>query len=157
MDNSDWIVKYFGYLVSEFNFRVVEKLYSERTMGNAMVLFLSAHIGIEVVLDRNEVSIAFNYPEEPRESWFNYKDALKCFSPAEKAYPNIGQLFDEKRAKHDSNADTWDDVRNAQLDMLASTLREKCAPILRGDLSMINEIEAIKEIRVAEIRKMWKR
>jgi hypothetical protein len=146
VDRSDLIIQYFGYLINEFGFRVEQKVFDPQTMGNAFVVFESSEIGIEIVIDRNQVLIKLGDKMEPREKWFEFSDVLKYFSPSEEAY-----IFYEKTEDH-----TWDEAIEAQLKRLAIIVLQYCEPILRGRLEMKKELKAIEEKRVAKMLKRFK-
>jgi hypothetical protein len=154
-DNSDLILQYFGYLITDFYFHVEAKRFEPQVMGNALVMYKSSSVGIEIVIDRSQVLIALGDKMDSREKWFEYSDVLHYFSPSEVAYPDLSKLFKEKRANHDSNADTWDEVLEFQLNRLAVMLRQYCEPILKGDLSMKKEIKEIENKRVTEMLKRF--
>jgi hypothetical protein len=150
MDNSDLIIQYFGYLITEFGFSV-EK--DPHAMGNAFAIFKSSQVGIEIVIDRSQVLIALGDPMEARKKWLDYSYVLEYLSPSAVAYLDIAQLFDERRAHHTSNKDTWDEVLEFQLRGLASMLRQYCEPILKGEPGMKQVIKEIKEKDFAEMLK----
>jgi hypothetical protein len=116
-------------------------MYDPEMMGNAIVVFKSSKAGIDVVIDRNQVLMTLGDPMESRNEWFEFSNVLKYFAPSlESAY-----VFTEKTVEN-----TWDEVIETQLDRLALILRQYCEPILRGDLSMKEEIKKIQENRKAE-------
>jgi hypothetical protein len=154
-DRSDLIIQYFNYLIKEFDFNIEKKEFDPNMMGNAYVIFRSARVEIEIVIDRDQVLISLGDRKKSREKWFNYSDVLKLFAPSEVAYSDLEDLFNEKRANHISNADTWDEVIEVQLDRLAVMLRRYCEPILKGDFSMKKDIKQIEEKRVSEMLKRF--
>lgn len=149
-DRSDLIIQYFGFLISNYNYFVTEKKFDPQVMGNAFVIFKSSRIGIEIVIDRDQVLITLGDREEPKEKWFDFCDVLQYFNPVEVAYSDIDQLFNEKRAKHNSNEDTWNEVIDVQLQRLGFLLGEYCEPILKGNLDMKKELKVIEKRRVEE-------
>ena len=155
IDRSDLIIQHFVYLIKEYDFIIENKEFDPSSMGNAFVIFKSSRVGIEIVIDRNQVLIALGDQTEPRENWLDYNDVLHYFAPLEVAYSNLDKLFDEKRANNRSNTDTWDEVLEFQLNRVGFMLRRYCEPILKGDLSMIKDIKEIEEKRVTEMLKRW--
>jgi hypothetical protein len=73
-DRSDLILQNFGYLITEFGFSIAEKEFDPSMMGNAFIIFKSSQIGIEIVIDRNQVLIALGDPTEPRKKWAWFKN-----------------------------------------------------------------------------------
>jgi hypothetical protein len=144
-DRSDLILQYFGYLITEYDFSVEEKVFDPGMMGNAFVKLKSSLVGIEIVIDRDQVLITLGDPMEPREKWIEYSAVLQYFAPSEVAYSDPAQLFNEKRANNPSNKETWEDVVETQLRRIASMFRQYCETILNGKLGMKNVIEEIKE------------
>jgi hypothetical protein len=140
IDRSDLIIQYFGYLISEFGFYIEKKEFDPQMMGNAFVLFKSSKVGIEIVIDRNQVLIALGDQMEPRGKWFEFSDVVTYFSPTKVAY-----IFYEK-----SENMKWAEAVEAQLRRVALILRQFCEPILKGDLGMKKEIKEIEKKRVAE-------
>jgi hypothetical protein len=143
-------------LTTEFDFWVVDKVFDPQTMGNAFVRYKSSRVGIEIVIDRDQLLIVLGDQMEPREKWFGYSYVLEYFAPAEIAYLDVGQLFNEKRANHTSNADTWKEVIEYQLQRVSSMLRQYCEPILRGNFDMKKEIKEIEQKNVTEMLNRWK-
>jgi hypothetical protein len=145
-DHADLIVQYFNYLITEYGFHIVRKEFDSQTMGNAVVIFKSSQIGIEIVVDRNQVLISLGDLLDQRRDWFEFSDVLKYYAPlAEKAY-----IFPEKTVDN-----TWDDVVLIQLDWLAIILRQYCDPLLKGEPWVKEEIQEIAEKRAAEMLKKW--
>lgn len=143
-DRSDLIVKYFGYLINEYYFRIERKIYAPQTMGNAVVTFKSPEIGIEIVVDRSQVLISLGNQSDPIEHWFEFSDIIKYYAPSvEKVY-----IFTEKTTDN-----TWDEVIETQLQRLAIILRQYCEPLLKGAPLMIEEIKKIEEERRTEMLK----
>jgi len=142
---SDLILQYFGYLITEFNFSVEKKVFDPGTMGNAFVIFISSQVGIEIVIDRDQLLMTMGDPMEPREKRIEYSAVLQYFAPSEVAYSDPAQLFNEKRANHLSNKETWDEVVETRLHRVAFMLRRYCEPILNGKLGIKKVIEEIKE------------
>ena len=117
----DWIIQYFGYLINEYGFHVEEKDFTPQMMGNAYVLFKSAKIGIEVVIDRNQVLISIGDQSEVRDKWSEFSDILKYLAPSEVPY-----IFYER-----TDELTWDEAVKAQLSRTSSLLRQYCETMLK--------------------------
>lgn len=142
IDHADLITQYFDYLVNEYGFHIERKEFAPETMGNAIVVFKSSVVGIEIVLDRDFVSICMGDQADPRRQWFEFTDILKYFAPSiEKAY-----IFPEK-----TSGNTWDEIVNSQMSRLAKVLRQYCEPFIKGDLSGKEQIKRIEEERTAEL------
>jgi hypothetical protein len=141
-NRSDLIVQYFGFLVSEYEFRIEEKEFSPQAMGNAVVVFMSSAVGVEIVVDRDQVLIRMGSKKDQRKLWFEFSDVLKYFAPSiEKAY-----IFPEKTLEN-----TGDEIVESQIKRLSSILRQHCEPFLKGDLSSKNRIKLFEEKRTAEL------
>ena len=125
-DRTDWIIQSFRYLIDEYGFHVDEKEFSPQMMGNAYVLFKSSKIGIEVVIDRNQVLISVGEQSEPRDKWFEFGDVLKYFAPSEVEY-----VFYER-----TDDMTWDEAVKAQLSRTSILLNRTCAPIIEGEIGI---------------------
>jgi len=141
-DRADMLVHYFGYLVSDYDFRVEEKRYDPQVMGNAVVRFASPKLGVEIVVDRNQVLMSLGDPADVRKEWFEFSNVLRYFAPSvENAY-----IFPEKTAEN-----TWDEIIQAQASRLADILRQYCDQLLKGDLSMKVSIAKIQAARRLEL------
>lgn len=142
IDRADLIVKYFNYLVSEYGFRIEQKEFAPEVMGNAVVVFKSPTVGVEIVVDRDQVLVSMGDQKELRRQWFEFSDVLKHFAPSIKeAY-----IFPEKTSEN-----TWNEVVEIQMRRLADILRQYCEPFLKGDLSGKEQIKQIEEKRTAEL------
>jgi hypothetical protein len=141
MNRDDLIVDYFRYLVDEYGYHVEDKRFDPQVMGNAYVVFKSPRIGIQIVIDRNQVLLSLGDQTQPMTKWYEFLDVLTYFAPGETAY-DFGKKTDEN---------TWDDVVQAQLVRLASILRSYCDPILRGNLEMSADIEKLQASRGAKM------
>jgi len=135
-DRTDLILQYFRYLVSDYDFIVVKKEFSPSMMGNAFVVFASSKIGIEVVIDRDQVLIAMGDQSAPRDKWFDFSYAYQYFSNSTEQ----GYIFPKK-----TKDNTWDEIVEIQLRRLADLLRQYCDPLLKGDLSMQGKIEELAQ------------
>jgi hypothetical protein len=141
VDRTDWIIQYFGYLIHDYDFHVERKDFTPQMMGNAFVIFKSSKIGIEVVIDRNQVLISMGDQSETREKWFEFSDVLANFAPSEVPY-----IFYER-----TDNISWDEAIMSQLSRTSILLRHYCEPMLMGELGMKKEITEIEEKRVAEM------
>ncbi len=123
-DRSDLITHYFEYLITEFGFHIEQKEFDYQMFGNAFVRFKSTKVGIEVVIDRNQVLISLGDITKPRREWLEFSEVLRYFSPTEIAY-----IF---YAKSENMA--WDEAVEAQLKRTSYLLRRYCEPILMGNV-----------------------
>lgn len=140
VDHDDLIVRYFRYLVDEYGYHIEHKEFSPETMGNAYVTFKSSSIGIQIVIDRNQALMVIGDQSQPIAKWFDFTYVLEYFAPSEIAYD-----FGEK-----TDANTWEEVIEAQLARLALIVRKYCDPLLSGDLGMKGDIERIQTGRGVE-------
>jgi hypothetical protein len=141
-NHADLIIHYFSYLVSDYGFRVEQREFDLATMGNAFVIFKSSRIGIEIVIDRNQVLLTLGDQMDSRKDWFEFSNVLRYFAPLlENAY-----IFTEK-----TDNISWDEAVEIQLNRLASILRQYCEPLLNGDFSMRAGIEKIQKNRKTEL------
>lgn len=138
-DRADLIVQHFNYLVDEYGFRIERKEFNPGAMGDAIVVFTSANLGIEIVIDRNQVLLRIGDQSDPRGAWFEFSDVVKHFAPS------LDNVYD---APEKTPERTWDDVVEAQLAKLALVLRESCTPLLRGESLAKTEIKKIEKKRV---------
>ena len=145
LNHDDLIIRHFKFLMDEYGYHIEEKEFSPEAMGNAYVTFKSELIGIEIVIDRNQVLVTIGDQLQPRAEWFEFTDTLKYFAPLEIPYE-----FGEK-----TGANTWEDVIEFQLSRLATIFRQYCDPLLKGDLSMKAEIQLIEDKRVDEMLKRY--
>lgn len=142
----DLIIKNFDYLISQYNFHVDQKEFDPQTMGNAVVIFKSQNIGIEIVVDRDQVLISIGNQIDTREKWFDFSDVIKYYAPhIEKAY-----IFTEKTIET-----TWDDAVETQLVRLSVILRQYCESVLKGDGWAKEEIKKNEEKRKLEMIKKF--
>lgn len=147
-DRSDLIAKYFAYLVQEYGFHIERKEFDSQAMGNAVVVLKSSSIGIEIVVDRNQVLMSIGNLLDTRKQWFEFTDVVKYYAPS---VDNV-YIFPEK-----THENTWDEIVESQLSRLATILRQYCEPLLIGKFWRKEEIEKIQENRKAELlRKLRK-
>jgi hypothetical protein len=144
IDRSDLILQCFGFLISDYGFQVDQKEFDASAMGNAYMVFISSKIGIEIVIDRNQVLIALGDRSKPRNKWFDFSHVLGYFSNSSEA----AYLFPEK-----SPENTWDEIVLIQLNRLAHLLQHYCDRLLKGDLSMEGEIRVIEQNYVQKLLK----
>ncbi|MBV6396395.1 MAG: hypothetical protein HFACDABA_01993 [Anaerolineales bacterium] len=144
INRAELIIQHFDYLTDKYGFRVERKEFYPDAMGNAVVIFKSPVIGIEVVIDRNQALIRIGDQSEELGKWFEFSNVLSYFAPSlEKAY-----VFTEKTENN-----TWDQVVETQLKRLAEILLDCCESLLRGDLSgkeRIKKIEHNRKIQLIE-------
>ena len=146
MMNDELITLHFSYLISDYGFHIEKREFDYSAMGNAIVEFRSSSIGIEIVVDRNAVSISVGDQLDEKQEWVELTFALKYYAPALKnAY-----VFPEKTSDN-----TWEDVVKNQLDRLARILRDYCEPLLKGDLSTMERIKTIEKDEVAKMKAEW--
>ncbi len=141
-DRADLIVQYFRYLVDEYGFKIEQKEFDPSAMGNAIVIFKSEKIGIEVVIDRDQVLISIGDQSDPRKEWFEFSDVVKY------SFPSIENVYNFTEKTADS---TWDDAVESQLHRLSVMLLQYCEPLLKGKPLMRAEIKKIEEERVARM------
>ncbi len=138
-DRSDLIVQHFRYLIDEYDFKIEQKEFDPSAMGNAIVIFNSIKIGVEIVIDRDQVLISIGNRSDPRREWFEFSDVVKYFAPS------MNNVYDFPEKTPDI---TWDEVVETQLTRLAVILRESCKPLLRGESLARTEIKKIEKERV---------
>lgn len=146
MMNDELITLYFNYLITDFGFHVQKRLFDYSAMGNAIVEFRSSSIGIEIVTDRNAVSISVGDQLDEKREWVEFAFVLKHYAPALEhvyVYPEY------------TPGNTWDDIVLPQLDRLAKILRDYCEPLLKGDLSAMEKIKKIEREEVAKMEAEW--
>jgi hypothetical protein len=141
-DRAELIVQCFAYLVNDYGFHIEKKEFAEYAMGNAVVVYKSSLVGIEIAVDRGQVLISMGDQADQLREWFEFSDVLKYYDPSvEKAY-----ILPEKTPEK-----TWDDVIEDQIKRLAIILRQYCEPFLKGDLSGGEQIKQIEKKRTAEL------
>jgi hypothetical protein len=146
-NNLDMIIKYFDYLVKDYNFSILEKEYDLSMMGNAYVIFKSAKTGIEVVIDRGTVTISIGEVIDPIDKWFELTDILDYFAPLEEnSYIEI-----EKQSTIDP-----DQAIEIKLEKVAILTKEYCKPLLEGNFEAKDKIKAIEKKRVNEMLNKFK-
>jgi hypothetical protein len=141
IDRVELITKYFKYLVSDYGFIITQQEFDYSSMGNAFVIFKSPRVGVEVVIDRNQVLITIGDEKDNPRDWFEFSSVLNYFSPLVNAYE-----FPDK-----TEINTWDGVVETQLDRLSIILLQYCEPILKGDLTMKKDIQRIQEKNKAKL------
>jgi hypothetical protein len=146
-DRSDLIVQCFRYLIDEYGFKVERKEFDPNTMGNAVVIFKSTKIGIEIVIDRDQALISIGDQSDPRKLWFEFGDVVQFFAPF------IDNVYDFPEETPETG--NWDEIVEAQLNRLAAILRQYCEPLLTGEPLMKTEIKKVEEKRVAEMFKRY--
>ena len=139
-DRAELIVKYFDYLINEFGFYIERKEFDPQAMGNAIVIFKSQKLGVEVVVDRNMVLISLGDQIDSRRDWFEFSDVIKYYAP------KIDGVYVFEKNFNTS----WDQVVETQLSKLAIILRQNCESILKGEQLNKKEVRKIEEKRVAE-------
>ncbi|MBI4761326.1 MAG: hypothetical protein ACOYYF_03545 [Chloroflexota bacterium] len=144
-DRSDLIVQCFSYLIDEYGFKIERKEFDSSMMGNAIVIFKSTKIGIEIVIDRDQALLSIGDQSDPRKYWFEFGDVVQFLAPF------IDNVYDFPEEKPETT--TWDDVVESQLNRLAAILRQYCEPLLAGEPLMKTEIKKVEEKRVAEMFK----
>ncbi len=145
-NHAEMIVEDFHYLIKDFGFYIIRQEFDPMVMGNAVVLFGSTTIGIEIVIDRNQALISIGDIEDPRNKWFEFFDVVNYYAREKgKSY-----LFPEKTPEN-----TWDDVVNIQLKRLSAILKEDCLVLLKGEPLQKSEIQEIENKRVAELRRKF--
>lgn len=147
-DRAIMIRKYFYYLIEDYGFSVERMEFDPQAMGNAVLIFISSWLGIEIVVDRNQVLLSIGEHRAPREQWFEFLDVVKYFAPCE----NIEYIFPEKTSNN-----TWDEVVEIQLARLADILQRYCKPLLNGESLRITEIKKIEQKRVSELEGKFKK
>ncbi|MGA7193220.1 MAG: hypothetical protein WBW94_06280 [Anaerolineales bacterium] len=146
MMNDELITLYFNYLITDFGFHVQKRLFDYSVMGNAFVVFESSSVGIEIVIDRDAVSISIGDRSDEKQEWVEFAFVLKHYaSTLERVY-----VIPEKTSDN-----TWEDVIKYQLDRLAKILREYCEPLLKGDLSAMESIKKTQREEVAKMKAQW--
>lgn len=137
-DRSDLIVQHFKYLIDEYGFRIERKEFNPGAMGNAIVVFTSMRIGIEIVIDRDQALIRIGDQSDPGGNWFEFSDVVKYFAPS------MANVYEAPEKTPDS---TWDEFIEAQLARLAVVLRKSCKPVLEGEPLARTEIKKIEKER----------
>ena len=131
-DRTDMILQYFSFLISEYSFRIEKKEYDASAMGNCFIVFVSSRIGIEVVIDRDQVLIAVGDQLTSRDKWFDFSYVYQYFSNT----TDSPYKFPPKTGDN-----TWDEIVDIQLQRLSDLLKQYCVPLLKGDLSMQKEFK----------------
>lgn len=145
-NHAEMIVEYFHYLVEDFGFSITQQEYDPITMGNAVVVFASNTIGIEVVIDRDQALISVGDIADRRYVWFEFFDVVNYYTHEKcKSY-----IFPEKTPDN-----TWDELVDAQLKRLSVILKEDCLPLLEGATLNKPEIQKIQNSRAAELRRKF--
>ena len=141
LDRSDLLLRYFGYLVNDFGFELERKQFDPGAMGNAVLVFKSRTVSIEIVVDRNDVLISIGDPLDRRWDWFEFTDVMKYYAPEiPTAY-----VFPQKTSDN-----TWDEMVEIQVDRLSKMLRQYCEPLLKGEPLMKRELKQIENERVTK-------
>jgi len=145
-DRADLIVKYFDYLTKNYNFNIVRKEFDHQAMGNAVVIFSSLPIEIEVVIDRDQAFIRISSKTDLKKEWFNFADIAKYYAPL---LPEVYVFLDK------TMNNSWDDVVEYQLQKLSQILDEYCKPILKGEFLAQAEIRKIEAERTKGLFKKF--
>ncbi len=146
-DRSDLVIQYFNYLILEFGFHIEQKEFDPQIMGNTLITFISPEIGIEIVIDKNQVLLTIGDQKEIKEKWLEFTDVIHYFSPSEVPYIFYTQ----------TDTVSWDEAVEAQLKRVAFMLRQYCTPLLQGDLTMKEKIKKIEAIRVSNMLERYKK
>ena len=80
MMNDELITLYFNYLITDFGFHVQKRLFDYSVMGNAFVVFKSSSVGIEIVIDRDAVSISIGDRSDEKQEWVEFAFVLKHYA-----------------------------------------------------------------------------
>jgi hypothetical protein len=143
------INKHFGFLITEYKFRVAKEEHSPDAMGNAYVTFVSASIGLRIAVDRGQVLLNVGSVSDKEKDWFDFTDVIAFFnSSVENPY-----FFVEK-----TDENTTEEIIEVQVKRLASLLQRDCKPMLSGMVLMKDKIKEIERRRVekmlAELNKL---
>lgn len=139
MNNQDIIKTQFKKFSEKYGFSVMRELSSPEYMGNALVTYTSDIVGIEIVVDRDQVLVTIGKISWPEERWFEFTDVINYFAPDEDPY-----IF-------------WDQERNVQIDVetqvkrIIHLLEQHCGKLLEGDFSSAVQIKDLERRRVTEM------
>jgi hypothetical protein len=133
-NRDDLIVQYFEYLVNEYGFRITRKERDPRPSWNAVVVFESSKIGVQVAVEMDEVAIHMGDCSDLVYDWFSFSNIMKYYAP------HIKEVYVPTRKTTET---TWDDVVETQLVRLSGLLREYCEPLLKGENLAKGEIKKI--------------
>jgi len=146
-DRSELITTSFNYLVDTYGFTVKMKEFDPMSMGNAIVVYNSKYVSIEIVIDRGQVLISIGKADMPRNTWFDITDVVSFFAQDIVVYE-----FIEKNKER-----TQEQAVMMQLDHLSIILQKYCSPILGGNLNSFPNIERIEKNRQNEMLKKFTR
>jgi hypothetical protein len=135
----------FNFLIIEYGFHFVSFNRDSLNFGNSLIRLESDEVGINIILDRSQISIHIGQLSKPDDDWFDFVDLLQYFAPKIKTpyiYPE--NLIGNERI-------------NFQMDRLSQLIKQYCAPIINGDFSMAKKIQKIKLNRIKEMIKEMKK
>lgn len=121
------INKHFRFLLDS-GFSIYDKVeFAPGTFGNGYYRFRSKTVGLEIVLDREQVLVAVGKISQDRRDWLEWAHVLKAYAPSVEAY--------------DFDVDI-----EAQVKRISELLRRYCTKLLGGDFcdeSLLREIEDV--------------
>ncbi len=144
MNNTDIIKTHFNRLSDQFGLTILRESYSPEIMGNAEVVFVSDKVGIQVVVDRNQVLIRIGKRSWPENEWFAFTDVLHYFAPDEEAYIFLDKVKNEPLGIE------------AQVIHILRVLDQYCRPLLEGDFTHSDQIRELEDKRVSEMLEMFR-
>ncbi len=119
---STLVKEHFKYLF-ELGFRVTSERYDPEFFGNAQIVFESAEVGIDIVVDRGQVLISLGPISNRRWDWFEFASVVRRLAP------NVDLVY-LREARPNEKIDLEEQVK-----WLANLMHQYCGLVLQGDFS----------------------